>query len=290
MFGSELRWVSDFGPLERAAIRLYGSLSAPTVTRYTRFKYFALKFFDQRGIRPGKVLDFGCAYGAFGFALARRDPMTRVFLYDAAPAAADRCREITRRGGYSNVTVLDDEGLERETDFSLILLISVLEHVEDDRGVLERLRKKLAPGGHLFVMVPAGHGHECSEKDHYLHHVRPGYERAGLLDLVKRAGFEIVAEPTYAPRRGNRPLAVLAAAYAYLTRSPGHPLLDFQSLPQLSPWKKAGLAVLWPFYRLALELDASWAGMRDDRIALIARSVSGARSNSNTESETSAGF
>jgi hypothetical protein len=72
MFGSELRWVSDFGPLERTAIRIYGSLSAPTVTRYTRFKYFALKFFERRGIRPGKVLDFGCAFGAFGFALARR--------------------------------------------------------------------------------------------------------------------------------------------------------------------------------------------------------------------------
>jgi hypothetical protein len=80
-----------------------------------------------------------------------------------------------------------------------------------------------------------------------------------------------VAEPAYAPRGENRPLAVLAAAYAYLTRSPGHPLLDFQSLPQLRSWKKAGLAVLWPFYRLALELDASSAGMREDRIALIAR-------------------
>jgi SAM-dependent methyltransferase len=222
-------------------------------------------------MRPRKVLNFGCAFGAFGFALARRDPTSRVFLYDTAPAAADRCRTIARRGGCSNVTVLNDDGLERETGFSLVLLISVLEHVEDDRGLLERLRQKLAPGGHLFVMVPAGHGHECSEKDHYLHHVRPGYERAGLLDLVKRAGFEIVAEPAYAPRGGNRPLAVLAAAYAYLTRSPGHPLLDFQSLPRLRPWKKAALAVLWPFYRLALELDASSAGMRDDRIALIAR-------------------
>jgi SAM-dependent methyltransferase len=290
MFGSELRWVPDFGALERAAIRVYGSLSAPTVTRYLRFKYFALRFLDRNGMRPRKVLNFGCAFGAFGFALARRDPTTRVFLYDAAPAAADRCRTIARRGGCSNVTVLNDDGLERETGFSLVLLISVLEHVEDDRGLLERLRQKLAPGGHLFVMVPAGHGHECSEKDHYLHHVRPGYGRAGLLDLVKSADFEIVAEPTYAPRGGNRPLAVLAAAYAYLTRSPGHPLLDFLSLPRLPAWKKAGLAALWPFYRLALELDASWAGMRDDRIALIARSVSGARSNSNTESETSAGF
>jgi hypothetical protein len=36
-------------------------------------------------------------------------------------------------------------------------------------------------------------------------------------------------------------------------------------------WKKGALAVLWPFLRLALELDAASAGMRSDRVALIAR-------------------
>jgi len=271
VFGSELRYVSDFGPLERAAIRVYGSLSAPTVTRYLRFKYFALRFFDERGVQFGKVLDFGCAFGAFGFALARRDRNARVFLYDVSPAATEKCREIVRRGDFSNVTVLDDEALERETGFSLILLISVLEHVENDRQLLERLREKLAPEGHLFVMVPAGHGHECSEKDHYLRHVRPGYERSALLGLLEQTGFEIVAEPTYSPSAGNRPFKVLASAYASLTRSPGHPLLDFQSLPRLRPWKKAALAVLWPFYRVAMELDTAFAGMRDDRLAVIAR-------------------
>jgi SAM-dependent methyltransferase len=272
MFGSELRWLAEFGPLERIAIRVYGSLSAPTVTRYLRFKYFALRFLDRHGLRPDKVLDFGCAFGAFGFGLARRNPNARVFLYDANAAAAEKCRTIARRGGFANVTVLDEEGLERESGFSLILLISVLEHVQEDQRLLERLREKLAPGGHLFVMVPAAHGHECSEKDHYLRHVRPGYDRAGLLDLVERAGFDIVAEPAYSPRSPSRVLDLLGAAYTSLTRSPDHPLLDFQSLPRLRPWKKAGLAVLWPLYRLALELDAASVGMRSDRVALIARS------------------
>lgn len=272
MFGSELRWVPEFGALERAAIRLYGSLSAPTVTRYTRFKYFGLPFFQAREIRPTRILDYGCAYGAFGFDLARRDREARVFLYDANPVVADKCRTIARRGGFANVTVLDDEALEREGGFSLILLIAVLEHVDDDAGLLARLRDKLAPDGHLFVMVPAEHGHECSEKDHYLHHVRPGYERGELVGLVERAGFEVVAEPEYSPRDPGPPLRLLRAAYTALTRSPDHPLLDFGSLPRLSIWKKGALAVLWPFLRLALEVDAASAGMRSDRVALIARS------------------
>jgi SAM-dependent methyltransferase len=271
MFGSELRWVPEFGTLERAAIRLYGSLSAPTVTRYTRFKYFGLKFLRRQGIRPGKVLDYGCAYGAFGFDLARRDPDSRVFLYDADPAAAAKCRTIASRGGYANVAILDDAGLERESGFALILLISVLEHVKEDQQLLEGLREKLAPGGHVFVMVPEASGHKCTAKDEYLGHVRPGYERGGLVALVERAGLEIVAEPEYSPRDPGPGLALLRAAYTSLTRSPDHPLLDFGSLPRLRAWKKGALALLWPFLRLALELDAASAGMRSDRVALIGR-------------------
>jgi SAM-dependent methyltransferase len=273
MFGSELRWVPEFGALERAAIRIYGSLSAPTITRYTRFKYFGLRFLRGQGIRPARILDYGCAYGAFGFDLARRDRDARVFLYDANSAVADKCRTIASRGGFANVTVLDEEGLEQESNFSLILLIAVLEHVQDDQGLLDRLREKLAPGGLLFVMVPEGHGHECSEKDHYLHHVRPEYERDGLVDLVQRAGLEVVAEPAYAPRDPGPVLDLLRSAYTALTRSPDHPLLDFGSLPRLPLWKKGALALVWPFYRLALELDAAFAGMRSDRVALIARST-----------------
>ncbi|HVE65502.1 MAG TPA: class I SAM-dependent methyltransferase [Thermoanaerobaculia bacterium] len=271
MFGSELRWLPDFGPLERTVIRFYGTISAPTVIRYARFRHFALAFLDRHGIRPRKVLDFGCAFGAFGFALARRDPEAAVFLHDAAPAAAERCRTIASRGGYSRVKVLDEEGLRRERGFDLILLVAVLEHVEDDRELLARLREKLAPDGHLFVMVPEASGHAGSAADEYHHHVRPGYTRSGLSALVVSAGFEVVAEPVYSPPGGDRLLGRLASAYAFLTRSPGHPLLDFESLPRLAAWKKAGLAVLWPFYRAALERDAAKVGMREDRLALLVR-------------------
>jgi 2-polyprenyl-3-methyl-5-hydroxy-6-metoxy-1,4-benzoquinol methylase len=275
MFGSELRFVPEFGFLERAVIRLYGSLSAPTVTRYTRFKYFGLPYLRRQGIRPAKILDYGCAYGAFGFDLARRYPLARVSLYDASPAVAEKCRTIARRGGFANVNILDNTGFEKENGFSLILLISVLEHVQEDGRLLETLRDKLAADGLLFVMTPAGHGHECSEKDHYLRHVRPGYERTQLVDLVRSAGLEVVAEPDYAPEEPGHPVRALRSAYTALTRTPGHPLLDFGSLPRLPLWKKGALAVLWPFLRLALELDAASAGMRSDRVALIARRAPG---------------
>lgn len=271
-FGSELRHLPDFGPIERAAIRLFGTLSGPTVTRFIRFKNFALRYFERVGFRAETILDYGCAFGAFGFELARRDPKARVFLYDASPAAAEKCRTIALRGGYPNVTVLDEEALARASGFSLVLLISVLEHVPDDLALLGRLRDALSAEGRLFVMTPeAGAHRHCTEKDEYLGHVRPGYARKELLELLERAGYEVVAEPSYSARELPGPVRVLKDAYAFLARSPGHPLLDFGSLPRLPLWKKAALALLWPVYRVALEVDGAAGGMRADRVAAIAR-------------------
>ena len=271
-FGSELRWLPEFGAIERAAIRVYGSLSGPTVTRFLRFKYFALPFLERRGFRAEKILDFGCAFGAFGFELARRDPQARVFLYDVSPSAAEKCRTIARRGGYSNVVVLDEGGLDREREFSLVLLIAVLEHVADDHALLVRLKDKLATEGCLFVMAPeASAHHHCTEKDEYLGHVRPGYTRDAFIDLLERSGYEVIAEPDYSPREPGPAVRGLRGAYTFLTRSPGHPLLDFGSLPRLPAWKKVALAILWPAYRASLELDALRGGMRGDRVAAIAR-------------------
>ena len=271
-FGSELRFLPEFSPIERAVIRFYGTLSGPTVTRFTRFKYFALPFFEREPFHAETILDYGCAYGAFGFELARRNPKARVYLYDVSPAATEKCRTIAQRGSYANVTVLDDEGLDRANGFSLILLVSVLEHVRDDRALLERLRRKLAPSGFLFVMAPEAGAHDhCTEKDEYLGHVRAGYTRQALREILEHAGYEVVAEPAYAPGEPPVPVRALRSAYTFLTRAPGHPLLDFGSLPRLSPWKKSALALLWPFYRVALEVDAAVAGMRGDRVAAIAR-------------------
>jgi len=40
--------------------------------------------------------------------------------------------------------------------FDAIVLMNVLEHIKDDRAVLAELKKFLAPGGRIVVLVPAG--------------------------------------------------------------------------------------------------------------------------------------
>lgn len=68
-------------------------------------------------------------------------------------------------------------------------LFDVLEHVEDDDGFLRRLHGHLAPGGHLYVTVPAG-PRLWSSEDVYAGHFRR-YRRRGLARVLARAGFEV---------------------------------------------------------------------------------------------------
>lgn len=66
--------------------------------------------------------------------------------------------------------------------FDTILYIDVLEHIEDDRGELERAAARLAPGGHLIVLSPAFQA-VFSPFDAAIGHFRR-YDRKGLLALT----------------------------------------------------------------------------------------------------------
>jgi len=68
-----------------------------------------------------------------------------------------------------------------------IVCLNVLEHIEDDRGVLRRLHDSLAPGGRLLLLVPA-HQWLFGSIDRAIDHHRR-YERAGLVRKLEEAGF-----------------------------------------------------------------------------------------------------
>lgn len=66
--------------------------------------------------------------------------------------------------------------------FDTILYIDVLEHIEDDRGELEKAAARLAAGGHLIVLSPAFQA-VFSPFDAAIGHFRR-YDRKGLLALT----------------------------------------------------------------------------------------------------------
>ena len=78
----------------------------------------------------------------------------------------------------------------RDESFDLICLFDVLEHVEDDSGVLSEVFRLLRPEGHLLISVPA-HAWLFSRNDEIAGHHRR-YNRRDLQGLFKAAGLDLV--------------------------------------------------------------------------------------------------
>lgn len=71
----------------------------------------------------------------------------------------------------------------------LLGMFDVLEHVDDDLGMLRSLNRALLPGGVLVLTVPA-HPALFDEMDELAHH-RRRYTRAALRQTLRTAGFEV---------------------------------------------------------------------------------------------------
>jgi SAM-dependent methyltransferase len=112
---------------------------------------------DWNGCR---VLDVGCAYGAFAIELAKRGAqpvgtdVSSKWLRLAAINAADevevpfvRCDASSREG----LRDLEAHGL-----FDIAIVNDVFEHVYDTDGLLMNLKTLLVPGGRVYFKIPNG--------------------------------------------------------------------------------------------------------------------------------------
>ena len=101
----------------------------------------------------------------------------------ARASAAARIAADVRAGSLPGDVPFADRSMD------LIALLDVLEHVDDDRRALVRLRRCLRPRGHLLLTVPAG-PRLWSSHDVVLHH-RRRYTLASAIATVRAAGFTI---------------------------------------------------------------------------------------------------
>jgi 2-polyprenyl-3-methyl-5-hydroxy-6-metoxy-1,4-benzoquinol methylase len=76
-----------------------------------------------------------------------------------------------------------------EGSFDCVLALDVIEHVDNDMGILTSLFHVLRPGGHLIITVPAFEA-LWSEHDEINHHKRR-YRAPQLRMLIQEAGFAV---------------------------------------------------------------------------------------------------
>ncbi len=135
----------------------------------------------------GPILEVGAGHGTFSAELAGVAPVTAV---EPDPYAAQQL--VDRYADDPRVTVIADtvEHLSPEPHFRSAVMINVLEHIADDRRALDAIHRRLVPGGHLVLWVPAFQL-LYADFDRKLGHERR-YRRRPLVDLVTSAGYRVV--------------------------------------------------------------------------------------------------
>lgn len=193
-FGSEIALAPSLSSLERWYIRLFG---APILGLRMRSRA-VLPFLQQVGA-PRRIADAGSGRGVITLHCAQRFPDAEVIGLDLNAAQCEVNEGIARQLGVGNARFLcwDVLRLEDLGRFDLILSSDNLEHVEDDLGCARTFWRALNPGGHLLVHVPhltrnLFGWHRTNWMD-IEGHVRPGYTRDGLTQLLRQAGFEVTA-------------------------------------------------------------------------------------------------
>src|SRR5258707_9100523 len=153
---------------------------------YSRSKASALRR-AVGGLKPKHILDVGAGSGFFSRHLLAETEAQSALCVDIG-------YERERDDGVAGKPVLyrRDTG---PTDCDLVLMMDVLEHVDDDRGLLCHYAAKVPPGAQLLVTVPA-FGFLWSGHDVFLEHKRR--YRLGEIEAVLRdAGLEVMRGSYY---------------------------------------------------------------------------------------------
>lgn len=146
----------------------------------------------RSGLLPGsgRVLDYGCGSGHMGRTLSRFGEVCGV---DSSPRAI----EVGHFQDYAAVAEagIDEVGERFPGSFKLIACLDVLEHVEDDVGLLRKLASLLEENGLLVASVPMWPELYCS-MDEEAGHVRR-YSPDTLNRLFEHAGMRPVVTSGY---------------------------------------------------------------------------------------------
>lgn len=131
------------------------------------------------------VIDAGCGTGTF---LAELAGTCKVLgLDDHAESITIAGPRLEKAGGGVLQTTLDRVDLS-DGCAAVVTLMDVLEHVDDDAGVLREMARLVRPGGLVVVTVPALMW-LWSDWDVALHH-RRRYHAAGLRQAIAASGLD----------------------------------------------------------------------------------------------------
>lgn len=233
--------------LERMIQLLYGWIYGD-VDLHTHIRWRAIAPHVQRADR---TVDVACGDGTITLEIAQAFPAMNIRgidLDDQAIAVAANRRQMLNATNVefdvADVVELNLEAVDQA------LLLDVLEHVEDDVGLLANVASAVKEGGRLVVSVPTPNYPKFFGREFHLGvgHVRDGYALSEISELVEDAGFRIETRQHYT----KLPASVACAPF-------------YRSL-----WKRGRLGIaLSPLLNAVSFLDYIWPWSRFASSAIV---------------------
>jgi SAM-dependent methyltransferase len=131
----------------------------------------------------GRVLEVGCGVGNFSSRIATHERVSSLLSIDVSEAALRHCRANVACG---KIAFRQASLFEVDDRFDTIICMHVIEHIEDDFAAIAHMLDCVAPGGTLFLIVPA-HQALFTWFDASVGHYRR-YSKRMLTDLITRLG------------------------------------------------------------------------------------------------------
>ncbi|MEK7641474.1 MAG: class I SAM-dependent methyltransferase [Patescibacteria group bacterium] len=144
-----------------------------------------LKIVDKLVAGKERVLELGCGNGKLINGIAAAYPHLKAIIgvdfYNAPPVIDPRVQFIKQ----------DLENLSIEGTFDLIILNHVFEHIKNPLGLVERIKKNLAPRGKLLIIVPNRRGFQNEARTYLPEHGKHYFlwDRESLEYSLNRLGM-----------------------------------------------------------------------------------------------------
>lgn len=176
----------------------YGEKAAKGTGLLVRLFQRERQFHALRGAVGGDILDVGCGDGTF---LENLPPEWRRVGYEPSASGQNQLR----RKGIETIDLFAADVAARK--FDVITLWQSFEHVGRGRELLAVLRKRVKPGGYLFLSVPNFESLQARWFGPRWFHLDPTrhlfhYRRADLGTLLEQSGWRVERQTTFSLEYG----------------------------------------------------------------------------------------
>ncbi len=156
--------------------------------RQKHVKKIINKYFQ--GYADLRFYDAGAGFGQYSYFILKNWDNAKIHAVDLKTDYMDSFAFYAKAKGWNSFQSkqADLQLYTPDSQFDLVIAIDILEHITNDRQVLQNFRKVLAVNGKLVISSPSNFDESAKFT---AEHVRPGYSKEEIMEKLETAGFTV---------------------------------------------------------------------------------------------------